>query len=216
MKKTKLLELFAFGKIGTSILFAPIDDIPQAIEEPPEIPEQIPEDFLDEVPETFIDEPDESFFIDDEPEQYHIDEEIDDDYSDIDASDMLHLEPVQQDIAESIDETDTSNTDEPVDSNDTQAVPIESENIKSTETDTISHEVDDSNSSAESQNDIISKQTNHVKHRTSLPKTISVKSPIRPHTVNKTKPQDDNYDTVAQNWIKEHGLDIDKSKAFII
>lgn len=210
MKKTKLLELFAFGKIGASILFASIDDIPQAIDEPPEIPESIPEDFLDDIPEEFIDEPDESFFIDDEPEQYHIDEEFDDDYSDIDATDILHLEPVQQDITEAIDEADIQQE------SDMQSEHTEPEDIKSTKTDTVSHEVDDHNSSVESKNNIISKPTNHVKHRKSLPKAISVKSPIRPHTVNKTKPQDDNYDTVAQNWIKEHGFDIDKSKAFII
>lgn len=258
MKKTKLLQLFAFGNKGTELLFNHDKDIPKPIEEPPEIPEVVPDEFLTEIPdEDFMDVPDESFFIeDDEPDTYPLDEPYDDidDYSNVEASDMLHLEsiPTDENLPERIIESEVLNNSTHVKASSRESNLSESE-ISEALTESISEASQTSESltksvskvsqtsesfiestseaSQTSESLIASTSETSQTHSSSavntqpiktnkklkpLPETISVKAPIKPHTVNKAKPKDDNYDTVAQAWITEHGFDIDKSKAFII
>lgn len=225
MKKTKLLQLFAFGKTGTALLFDHDNNTPKTIEAPPEILESVPDDLLTELPdEDFMDAPDDSFFIDDEPEPYPIDDQpyndINDDYSNVDASDILHLESISTD-------TESEQIESVVADNDKSTRGINTE--LSTETISTS-DVNTSLSTSELTTNSLSELYTNVSETVSdntqpiktnkklkpLPESISVKAPIKPHTVNKAKPKDDNYDTVAQAWITEHGFDIDKSKAFII
>lgn len=220
MTKIKLLQKFALGEIGTNLLLdtkkieSPKDmlrhaDLPDEL--PNDLPDELPTELLNDIPEEFMDEPDESFFIDEiDPDldintnSSNTNESLDDsnDYTDIDASEILHIEPpivpdnIDPDITQNIPQkelpdnkyTNTESPNEPFPN--TLHTPIE-------------HVITTSNTKQQVQT-------------ISSHEPISVKIPIQPHTVNKTKPRDDNYDTYASNWIKEHGFDKDKNKAFIL
>lgn len=211
MTKIKLLQKFALGEIGINILLEskktkPTEDMLGY----DDIPDELPTEFLNDIPEEFMDEPDESFFIDEiEPDletninSSNLNESLDDsdDYADIDASEMLHIEPnmepkvIEQDITANVTQKELPNNKHTkseinVPAPDTLNTPIE-------------HVITISNAKPTVKN-------------LSNNEPISVKIPIQPHTVNKTKPRDDNYDTYASNWIKEHGFDKDKNKAFMI
>lgn len=211
MTKIKLLQTFALGEIGTNIL---LDN--KKIELPDDLlvptNNNLPDELLDEIPDEFLDAPDESFFIDDiEPDVdinteslANIDDipDYNDDYPDIDASEMLHMEPnTIPDIAQNIPHHDTKK-DLSEGSHKPNSIDIPFTNPVQTHT-SIEHDNTTSDTKLQVTN-------------ISNPEPISVKIPIQPHTVNKTKPRDDNYDTYASNWIKEHGFDKDKNKAFIL
>lgn len=228
MKKTKLLQLFAFGEKGTTLLFNHDKDMPKAIEEPPEIIESVPDDLLTDIPdEDFMEIPDDSFFIDDGPESYPIDnqpsDDIDEDYSNVDASDILHLESIPTDMDTEPEQMDSEVSDNIAES--TNETPTKastesmftSESITSLSTSELTEHASSEIFTRSSESVIIDPQPIKTNKKLEpLPETISVKTPITPHTVNKTKPKDDKYDTVAQAWMTEHGFDVDKSKAFII
>ena len=212
MTKIKLLQKFALGEIGTNIL---LDNKKIELPNDPLIPthDNLPDDLLDEVPDEFLDTPDESFFIDEIEPDVNINteslENIDDipdyndDYTDIDASEILHMEPnTIPDIIEPDIPHHDMTTDLSEDSHNPNTIYIPFTNPVQTHT-SIKH----GNTTADTK-----LQVTNI----SNPEPISVKIPIQPHTVNKTKPRDDNYDTYASNWIKEHGFDKDKNKAFIL
>ena len=212
MTKIKLLQKFALGEIGTNILLEskktkPTEDMLGH----DDIPDELPTEFLNDVPEEFMDEPDESFFIDEiEPDletninSSNLNESLDDsdDYADIDASEMLHIEP---DIEPNVIEQNIT-------SNVTQK---ELPNNKHTKSESLNVPAPDTLNTPIEPVITISNAKPTVKNLSNN-EPISVKIPIQPHTVNKTKPRDDNYDTYASNWIKEHGFDKDKTKAFMI
>lgn len=212
MTKIKLLQKFALGEIGINILLEskktkPTEDMLGY----DDIPDELPTEFLNDIPEEFMDEPDESFFIDEiEPDletninSSNLNESLDDsdDYADIDASEMLHIEPnmepkvIEQDITANVTQKELPNNKH-----------TKSESLNVPAPDTLNTPIEPVIT--------ISNAKPTVKNLSSN-EPISVKIPIQPHTVNKTKPRDDNYDTYASNWIKEHGFDKDKNKAFMI
>lgn len=212
MTKIKLLQKFALGEIGTNILLEskktkPTEDMLGY----DGIPDELPTEFLNDIPEEFMDEPDESFFIDEiEPDletninSSNLNESLDDsdDYADIDASEMLHIESnmepkvIEQDITANVTQKELPNNKH-----------TKSESLNVPAPDTLNTPIEPVIT--------ISNAKPTVKNLSSN-EPISVKIPIQPHTVNKTKPRDDNYDTYASNWIKEHGFDKDKNKAFMI
>lgn len=209
MTKIKLLQKFALGEIGTNIL---LDKKIELLDDPL-VPtnNNLPDELLDEIPDEFLDAPDESFFIDEiEPDletninSSNLNESLDDsdDYADIDASEMLHIEP---DIEPNVIEQDITSNVTQKELPDNKHTKSESLNIPAP--DTLNTPIE---------HVITTSDTKQQVKKISSNEPISVKIPIQPHTVNKTKPRDDNYDTYASNWIKEHGFDKDKNKAFMI
>jgi hypothetical protein len=212
MTKIKLLQKFALGEIGTNILLEskktkPTEDMLGY----DDIPDELPTEFLNDIPEEFMDEPDESFFIDEiEPDletninSSNLNESLDDsdDYADIDASEMLHIEPnmepkvIEQDITANVTQKELPNNKH-----------TKSESLNVPAPDTLNTPIEPVITISNAKPTVKNLSNNEP---------ISVKIPIQPHTVNKTKPRDDNYDTYASNWIKEHGFDKDKNKAFMI
>lgn len=212
MTKIKLLQKFALGEIGTNILLESKKTTPtENMLGHDDIPDELPTEFLNDIPEEFMDEPDESFFIDEiEPDletninSSNLNESLDDsdDYADIDASEMLHIEP---NIEPNVNEQDITSNVTQKELPDNKHTKSESLNVPAP--DTLNTPIEPAIT--------ISNAKPTVKNLSSN-EPISVKIPIQPHTVNKTKPRDDNYDTYASNWIKEHGFDKDKNKAFIL
>lgn len=209
MTKIKLLQKFALGEIGTNIL---LDKKIELLDDPL-VPtnNNLPDELLDEIPDEFLDAPDESFFIDEiEPDletninSSNLNESLDDsdDYADIDASEMLHIEP---DIEPNVIEQDITSNVTQKELPDNKHTKSESLNVPAP--DTLNTPIE---------HVITTSDTKQQVKKISSNEPISVKIPIQPHTVNKTKPRDDNYDTYASNWIKEHGFDKDKNKAFMI
>lgn len=212
MTKIKLLQKFALGEIGINILLEskktkPTEDMLGY----DDIPDELPTEFLNDIPEEFMDEPDESFFIDEiEPDletninSSNLNESLDDsdDYADIDASEMLHIEPnmepkvIEQDITANVTQKELPNNKH-----------TKSESLNVPAPDTLNTPIEPVITISNAKPTVKNLSNNEP---------ISVKIPIQPHTVNKTKPRDDNYDTYASNWIKEHGFDKDKNKAFMI
>jgi hypothetical protein len=212
MTKIKLLQKFALGEIGINILLeSKKTKLTEDMLGYDDIPDELPTEFLNDIPEEFMDEPDESFFIDEiEPDletninSSNLNESLDDsdDYADIDASEMLHIEPnmepkvIEQDITANVTQKELPNNKH-----------TKSESLNVPAPDTLNTPIEPVITISNAKPTVKNLSNNEP---------ISVKIPIQPHTVNKTKPRDDNYDTYASNWIKEHGFDKDKNKAFMI